>query len=120
MLLGEYTDAHVAHQLKQRGLHTGAGEAFDTHSVKWVRHAHKLKSFKQRLLDEGWLTGRQTEAKLGVKRSTLQRWRSTGRIKARICTDLGEWLYWLPPEIEDGVSCPTFTQMGNSTARGAV
>ena len=120
VLLGEYTDAQVAHQLNQRGLHTGAGEAFDTHSVKWVRHAHKLKSFKQRLLDEGWLTGRQTEAKLGVKRSTLQRWRTVGRIKARICTDLGEWLYWLPPEIEDGVTNPTSTQMGNSTARGAV
>ncbi len=120
VLLGEYTDAHVAHQLNQRGLHTGAGEDFDTVSVKWVRHAHKLKSFKQRLLDEGWLTGRQTQARLGVKRSTLQRCRTIGRIKARICTDLGEWLYWLPADAEDGVSSPTSTEMGNSTARGAV
>jgi len=119
-LLDEYTDAQVAHQLNQRGLRTGAGETFDTASVKWVRHAHKLKSFKQRLLDEGWLTGRQTQARFGVKRSTLQRWRATGRLKARICTDLGEWLYWLPPDADDGVTHPTTTPLGNSTAGGAV
>ena len=119
-LLDEYTDAQVAHQLNQRGLRTGAGEAFDTVSVKWARRAHQIKSFKQRLLDQGWLTGRQTQARLGVKRSTLQRWRTTGRIKARICTDLGEWLYWLPAEAEDGVTHPTTTPMGSSAARGAV
>lgn len=119
-LLDEYTDAQVAHQLNQRGLHTGAGQAFDTISVKWVRHAHKIKSFKQRLLDEGWLTGRQTQARLGVKRSTLQRWRSTGRLTARICTDLGEWLYWLPADAEGDRTHPTSTPMGSSTARGAV
>ena len=119
-LLDEYTDAQVAHVLNRRGLRSGAGEAFDTHSVKCVRHSHKLKSLKPRLLEEGWLTGRQTQAKLGVSRPTLGRWRRTDQIKARICTDLGEWLYWLPPEAEDGVTSPTPTQKDNSTVGGAV
>ena len=119
-LLDEYTDAQVAHQLNQRGLRTGAGQAFDTVSVKWARRAHQIKSFKQRLLDQGWLTGRQTQTRLGVKRSTLQRWRSTGRLKARICTDLGEWLYWLPPDPEGDRIHPTTTSMGTPTAGDAV
>ena len=117
-LLDEYTDAQVAHVLNERGLRTGAGDAFNSDNVQWVRYAHKLKSLKQRLLDEGWLTGRQTQDQLGVKRSTLQRWRATDRLKARICNDLGEWLYWLPPETEVGST--KGTQKDNSTARGAV
>jgi len=89
-LLDEYTDAQVANVLNERGLRTGAGDAFDPASVHWVRFSHKLKSLTQRLLDAGWLTGKQIASKLGVKRTTLGRWRRTGRIKARICNDRGE------------------------------
>ena len=117
-LLDEYTDAQVSHVLNERGLRTGAGDAFNSDSVQWVRYAHKLKSFKQRLLDDGWLTGRQTQERLGVKRSTLRRWRATDRLKARICNDLGEWLFWLPSETKVGDT--DGTQKNNSTAGGAV
>ncbi len=106
--------------LNERGLRTGAGDAFETLSVQWVRYAHKLKSLKQRLLDDGWLTGRQTEAKLDVKRSTLGRWRTRGQIKARICNDLGEWVYWLTPETEACLTNATPIQKDSSTAGGAV
>jgi hypothetical protein len=118
-LLDEYTDAQVAHQLNQRGLRTGAGDAFDPVSVQWVRYAHQLKSLKQRLLDEGWLTGRQAQDRLGVKRTTLQRWRTTGQITARIGNDRGEWLYW-PPHQEDAGETPPTPPKGIPTARGAV
>lgn len=50
-LLGEYTDAQVANVLNQRGLRTGAGDAFDPTAVQWVRYSAKIKSLKQRLLD---------------------------------------------------------------------
>ena len=119
-MLDDYTDAQVAHLLNERGLRTGAGDAFDTHSVQWVRHAHKLRSFKQRLLDEGWLTGRQAQDRLDVNRTTLGRWRTSGRIQARICNNLGEWLYWLPTQAEDGANSLTPTPKDNSTAGGAV
>lgn len=119
-LLDEYTDAQVARVLNERALRTGAGEAFDGNSVQWVRFAHKLKSLKQRLLESGWLTSRQMSSKLGVTRSTLGRWRQTGRIKARICNDHGECLYWPPSqgEISDTSAGPTLND--SSTARGAV
>src|SRR5438552_17729134 len=58
---------------------------------------HKLTSLKQRLLANGWLTSKQIRAQLGIGRTTIGRWRTEGRIKARICTDGGEWLY-SPPE----------------------
>jgi DNA invertase Pin-like site-specific DNA recombinase len=115
-LLDDYTDAQAAHVLNERALRTGAGDAFDGISVQWVRFAHKLKSLKQRLLDSGWLTSRQISSRLGVARTTLGKWRRTGRIKARICNDHGEWLYW-PPSPED--TCATSTT-DRSTARGAL
>ena len=110
-LLDEYTNAQVAHLLNERGLRTGAGEAFDSASVQWVRLSTKLKSLKERLLEAGMLTRRQTCATLGISRTELGRWRQQGRVKARICNDLGEWLYWLPEQ---------HPPMGTFTAGGAV
>jgi len=59
VMLDEYTDAQVAHLLNERGLRTGAGDAFDPVSVQWVRCSHKIKSLKERMLvcnDRGdWL-----------------------------------------------------------------
>lgn len=119
-LLDEYTDAQVANVLNERGLRTGAGDAFDPASVHWVRFSHKLKSLTQRLLDAGWLTGKQIASKLGVKRTTLGRWRRTGRIKARICNDRGEWLYWPPDELPASGANITPRGKDNPTVRGAV
>ncbi len=119
-LLAEYTDDQVAHILNERGLRTGAGEDFDTASVKWVRFAAKLPSLKQRLLAAGMLTTRQLGDKLGVERKTLGRWRTRGLIQARICNERGEWLYWFPNEIPPHRPSPKRTPLGKSTVRGAL
>ncbi|MBM4369922.1 MAG: hypothetical protein FJ102_27180 [Deltaproteobacteria bacterium] len=119
-LLDEYTDAQVAHVLNERGLRTGADGSFDSEAVKWVRFAHRLKSLKQRLLEAGWVTGKQAQEKLGTNRNALARWRKTGRIQARICSDRGEWLYWLPPPPDDGDTTTPSTQPDNPTARPAI
>jgi hypothetical protein len=96
LLLNEYTDAQVARILNERGMRTGAGDAFDTVSVKWVRHSAKIKSLKERLLEEGWLTVKQLSARLGVSREAINKRRVQGKLKACICNDHGQWLYWLP------------------------
>jgi len=72
---------------------TGAGEAFDAVSVQWVRSSAGLTSFKERLIVAGMLTGTQIAAQLGVRRTTIGRWRREGRLQARICNEMGEWLY---------------------------
>ena len=51
--------ARATHILNERGLHTGAGEAFDAVAVQWVRFTAKLPSLKQRLITAGMLTTRQ-------------------------------------------------------------
>jgi len=118
-LLDEYTDAQVANILNQRGLRTGAGDEFDSSGVQWVRFSAKFKTLKARLLEAGMLTGKQISAKLNVGRSTLGRWRAQGSIKARICNDKGEWLYW-PPERLLPSSASSLEPMVASTAGGAV
>ncbi|HAM56168.1 MAG TPA: hypothetical protein DCQ64_12500 [Candidatus Rokubacteria bacterium] len=92
-LLDEYTDAQVAAILNERGLRTGAGEAFDPVSVQWVRSSAGLTSLKERLLAAGMLTGTQIAAQFGVRRTTIGRWRHEGRLEARICNEMGQWLY---------------------------
>lgn len=119
-LLGEYTDAQVARVLNERGLQTGAGDAFDAVSVQWVRFSAKLPSLKERLLAAGMLTTRQLGDKLGVERSTIGRWRTQGLIQARICNELGEWLYWLPKQTPPHRQSSKKAHVGTSTARGAV
>ena len=122
-LLDEYTDAQVANLLNQRGLRTGAGDAFKETSVKWVRHTTKLRSLKSRLLDAGWLTRKQMENKLGVRRTTLGRMRKRGEVTARICNDSGEMLYWPKDGSPPKLSMKSSTQIdavGSSAAGGAV
>jgi hypothetical protein len=92
-LLDEYTDAQVAAILNERGLRTGAGDAFDAGRVQWVRFSARLTSLKERLLAAGMLTGTQIAAQLGVRRTTIRRWRREGRLEARICNEMGQWLY---------------------------
>ena len=123
-MLDEYTDAQVANRLNERGLRTGAGDAFDAEAVQWVRFSHKLMSLKERLLASGMLTRKQLAAKLGVNRTTIGNWRRQGRLEGRICNDLGEWLFW-PPGVppSDTASPPASVPPChdvNSTARGAV
>lgn len=124
-LLDEYTDAQVANLLNERGLRTGAGDAFNPVSVQWVCFSHKLTNLKGRLLAAGWRTTKQITATLGVGRTTLGRWRAEGRIKGRICNDRGEWLYW-PPErpldeqAGDAIMSVTTGTTDNIPAGGAV
>jgi hypothetical protein len=115
-LLDEYTDAQVANQLNKQQMRTGTGESFDTVSVQWVRFSAKLKSLKERLLEAGWLTSKQVAAQLGVSLSTVSSLRNKGRLKGRICSDKGEWLYWP----SDSPTTPSPTPTVTSTARGAI
>ena len=123
-LLDEYTDSQVAHLLNRRGMHTGAGEAFDTVSVKWVRSSIRLKSLKERMLAAGWVTGTHVAATLAVSRTTLGKRRRAGLLKGRICNDLGEWLYWPPdqpfPDHTATSEAPAIGAGDASLARGAV
>ena len=51
------------------------------------------RSWSRSLLAAGMLTGTQIAAQLGVRRTTIGRWRCEGCLKARICNEMGQWLY---------------------------
>jgi hypothetical protein len=103
-LLDEYTDAQVARILNEQQMRTGAGDAFDSISVQWVRYSTKLKSLKERLLDAGWLTVKQVSARLGLSRTSICKLRLQGKLQGRICNDHGQWLYWLPEPTANALS----------------
>jgi DNA invertase Pin-like site-specific DNA recombinase len=92
-LLDDHTDAEVARILNELGLKTGADALFSAQSVKWIRQSAGLKSLKQRLRADGWLTGRQYAAKLNVHYSTLKAWWRKGLIQGRLCNDRGQCLF---------------------------
>ena len=103
-LLDEYTDAQVARILNEQEMRTGAGDSFDTVSIKWVRYSAKIKSLKERLLDAGWLKVKQVSTRLGLSRTSICKLRLQGKLRGRICNDHGQWLYWLPAPTPDGHS----------------
>jgi DNA invertase Pin-like site-specific DNA recombinase len=109
LLLNEYTDAQVARILNDRGMRTGAGDAFATVSIKWVRYSAKIQSLKERLLDAGWLTVEQVSDKLGLSRTSIGKLRVQGKLQARICNDHGQWLYWMPEAMPCSSSPQTTT-----------
>jgi len=95
-------------------------EAFDSASIHWVRFSHKMKSLRQRLLEAGWLSGKQITAKLGIKCGTLGRWRQTGRIKSAHLQRPRRVLYWLPDELALVDANIAHSGTDKPTARGAV
>jgi hypothetical protein len=92
-LLEQHTDGEVARILNQRGLETGAGAPFSSQSIRWVRHAASLKSFRQRLRAAGWLTTQELSAKLSVHYGTVKEWRRKGLIYGRASREGGERLF---------------------------
>ena len=117
--------AEPPHALGHRGETRAQRGERRVSAAPWTsRPPHKLTSLKQRLLANGWLTSKQITAQLGVGRTTIGRWRTEGRIKARICNDGGEWLYW-PAErpLDEHAVDPDVSAAAtgdNPTARGAL
>ncbi len=116
--MDEYTDAQVARILNEQEMRTGAGDPFDTVSIKWVRYSAKIKGLKERLLDAGWLTVKQVSARLALSRTSICGLRLQGKLPGRICNDHGQWLYWLPEPTPNGPSNGPHTV--SSTAGDAV
>ena len=93
-LLQHNTEAQVAGQLNDRGCTTGAGAAFSKESVRWVCEANSLKSYKQRLREQGMLTSTEMAKRYGVNLTTISCWRRNGLLSAIPYNDKGDQLYF--------------------------
>jgi DNA invertase Pin-like site-specific DNA recombinase len=97
-LLKDHTDAQAAALLNERGLKTGAGDRFSSESLRWLRYATGLKSYKKRLREAGMLTTQEIAAQLGICESTVKDWHRKGLLQGFKCNDKGDWLYHPPAE----------------------
>ena len=93
LLEHEHTNAQIATTLNAEGLTTGSGKPFTGASVHWLCYSHGLKNLRQRLRDGQWRTAAEIRAELGIGRDALRTLRTSGRLRARLCNDKGEWLY---------------------------
>jgi DNA-binding transcriptional regulator YiaG len=96
--LKDHTDAQTAALLNERGLKTGAGDTFTSESLRWVRQAAGLKSYKERLREAGMLNAAEVAARLGISESTVKHWRKRGLLQGCKCNEKGDWLYHPPRE----------------------
>lgn len=102
-LLQHNSEAQVAKQLNDRGCTTGAGAAFSKESVLWVCEANSLKSYKQRLREQGMLTSTEMAKRYGVNLTTISCWRRNGFLAAIPYNDKGDQLYF-PVQNHEGKS----------------
>lgn len=92
-LLNHHTDAQTAAILNERGLKTGAGDAFSSESLRWIRYATGMKSYKERLREAGMLTTQEIAAKFGISDTTVRFWHKKGYVQGFTCNEKGDWLY---------------------------
>jgi hypothetical protein len=71
--LGVPHSADALSIVKERGLPTGSGEAFDTASVERVRYTVKLKNLGERWSGAGMLTKKQLSSMLAVSCTTISK-----------------------------------------------
>jgi len=80
-LLNDHTTREVAHQLNERGLHSGKGGQFTHVTIGNISKSYGLKSRYQRLREAGMLTADEIAEELGICTNTVQAWRRRGLLK---------------------------------------
>lgn len=92
-LLNEGPENYVARVLNERGVRPVDGPCFTKDSVRHLREAHHLKSRRQRLRVQGWLTQNEVAAALHCGIATVKAWRRQGVLHAEAYNDHPEYLY---------------------------
>jgi DNA invertase Pin-like site-specific DNA recombinase len=73
-LLGENTENQVAQILNQQGWHSSSGSPFTIQIVGRLRRKYRLKSRRQRLREQGWLTVHEVAALLDCSWTQVKYW----------------------------------------------
>jgi hypothetical protein len=92
-LLAQYYDAEVAKILVARGRKPGGGGTFDVVRVAFIRSTYNLKSFRERLLDSGYLSIDELATRFNVTPAAIKRWRERGLLRGRRFNDKDQYVY---------------------------
>jgi hypothetical protein len=127
-LLDRLTDRQAAVQLNALGFRNWKGEPFTTKKVILVRQAYHLQSRFQRLRAQGYITGSELAAQLGVSTTTIHQWGRNGLLQRVLYGNNKRCLYLpLPPSVTvikgkatRGHSIPAHLSIAPSTAQEIV
>lgn len=92
-LLAEHYDAEVSKILVARGRKPGGGGTFDVARVAFIRSTYHLKSFRERLLDSGYISIDDLATRFNVAREAIKRWRERGLLRGRRVNEKEEYVY---------------------------
>jgi DNA invertase Pin-like site-specific DNA recombinase len=95
-LLDQHNDSEIARILNERGVHTGCGTVFTTRKVCCIRWYYHLKSRRQRLQEDGWITHREMAALLDCPCTAVNHWRLVGLLTGIHFDDRNDYLYKRP------------------------
>jgi hypothetical protein len=77
-LLTDHSESDIARILNDRGWHSSSGSPFSFHIVGRLRRTYRLKSRRQRLREQGWLTVHEVAELLDCSWTRLNYWRKAG------------------------------------------
>jgi DNA invertase Pin-like site-specific DNA recombinase len=92
-LLADHHDAEVAKILIDRDRRPGGGGTFDVSRVAFIRTNYKLKSFRERLLESGYVSMDALATRFNVTHEAIKRWRERGLLRGRRVNDKDEFVY---------------------------
>jgi len=95
-LLTEHTDGDIARILNERGWHSSSGSPFTFHIVGRLRRAYRLKSRRQRLREQGWLTVHEVADLLECSWTRINHWRKAGLLFSIRFGEKSDCLYQPP------------------------
>jgi len=95
-LLTEHTESDIARILNDQGWHSSSGSPFSFHIVGRLRRTYRLKSRRQRLRENGWLTVHELAKLLGCSATRLNHWRKTGLLVSLRFGERNDCLYQPP------------------------
>ncbi|MEJ2446153.1 MAG: hypothetical protein P8Y42_22335 [Exilibacterium sp.] len=93
-LLDKYTPAEIADILNREGKVTGSGIPFSRGLIHHIRTAYHLKSRRERMKEQGYLTASELARILGVVPTAVSGWASLGALP--YTKDGKERLYKIP------------------------
>jgi hypothetical protein len=92
-LLADHHDADVAKILVDRGRRPGGGGTFDVARVAFIRTTYELKSFRERLIESGYVSLDTLATRFNVTREAIKRWRERGLLHGRRVNEKEEFVY---------------------------
>jgi DNA invertase Pin-like site-specific DNA recombinase len=99
-LLDNYSELEVVNILNERGYRTYRQNPYTLYGVTWIRDTYKIKSRRQRLLDQGFAPIDVLRRHLQVSQSTIKNWRRQGLLPRYYLGNKVRCLYGPPDNID--------------------